>query len=73
MTDSGLILNPKYPYLAAIHDSNVCCSCHGKGCVKVKCPLKCNRHDINTLSEEDREFCLQTLPDGRLQLKRKHH
>lgn len=33
----GLIINPNHPYFVGSPDGIVSCSCHGKGCVAVKC------------------------------------
>lgn len=35
---SGLGVNPKYPFLGASPDGYVTCSCHGKSLIEVKCP-----------------------------------
>lgn len=35
--ESGLIMNPEYPYFTASADGIVSCKCHGKGCVEIKC------------------------------------
>lgn len=35
--ESGLIINGGYPYFAASTDGLVSCSCHGRGCVEIKC------------------------------------
>lgn len=34
--ESGLIINPKFPYFAASPDGLVTCDCHGEGCVVIK-------------------------------------
>jgi len=33
----GLIINPRRPYFVGSPDGIVSCSCHGKGCVAIKC------------------------------------
>lgn len=33
----GLIINPRLPYFVGSPDGIVSCSCHGKGCVAIKC------------------------------------
>lgn len=33
----GLIINPRLPYFVGSPDGVVSCSCHGKGCVAIKC------------------------------------
>ena len=36
---SGLVINPKYPYIGASPDGVVSCMCCGDGLLKIKCPL----------------------------------
>lgn len=36
--ESGLIINPKYPYFAVSSDGLLSCDCHVKVCVEIKCP-----------------------------------
>ncbi len=35
--ECGLIINPRLPYFVGSPDGIVSCSCHGKGCVVIKC------------------------------------
>ena len=36
VVDSGLRLNPKWPYMGATPDGVVMCSCHGSGACEIK-------------------------------------
>lgn len=36
---SGLVLNPKYPHMAASPDGICQCTCCGIGCIEIKCPF----------------------------------
>ena len=36
--DSGLIINPNYPYIGASPDAIVECKCCGIRCLEIKCP-----------------------------------
>lgn len=33
----GLIINPKIPYFAGSNDGIISCTCHGNGCLEIKC------------------------------------
>ena len=37
-SDSGTIIDEKYPFLSASPDQIICCKCCGKGLVEIKCP-----------------------------------
>ena len=37
--ESGLIIRPDLPFLGASPDAISHCTCHGSGCVEVKCPF----------------------------------
>ena len=39
---SGLVVNPKHPFLGASPDEYVICSCHGKSLIEVKYPYQCH-------------------------------
>lgn len=38
VNNSGLIINPKFPFIGASPDGIICCDCCGKGCLEIKCP-----------------------------------
>lgn len=64
--DSGLVINPKYPFLGASPDAVASCHCCGEIVVEIKCPY-CRR-DKSISDEID---CLEKI-DGQLRLKRCH-
>ena len=64
--DSGLVLNPEWPFLGASPDGTVHCDCCGSGVVEIKCPY-CHRHD----SALEYQSCLVDNGDH-LQLDRSH-
>ncbi|XP_014675741.1 PREDICTED: uncharacterized protein LOC106815748 [Priapulus caudatus] len=67
LTNSGLVMNPAYPFMGATQDSLVSCDCCGDGCVEVKCPCR------KDFAEIDSRFCLEKVDEeGKLQLKRTH-
>jgi len=41
--------------------------------VEIKCPYKCLRNSMESLAENDAEFCLGLTPTGELRLKRDHN
>jgi len=36
----GLLISKSKPFVAASSDGTVVCSCCGKGCLEIKCPLQ---------------------------------
>ena len=66
LLDSGLVLNPEWPFLGASPDGTVHCDCCGSGVVEIKCPY-CHRHD----SAIENQPCLVDNGD-RLQLDCSH-
>ncbi|XP_038128927.1 uncharacterized protein LOC119775105 [Cyprinodon tularosa] len=65
LSQSGFIINPKFPQVGASPDAIVLCTCCGKGCVEIKCPFK---YRDNTILEAcrsgDKNFCLEMV-DGK--------
>ena len=69
MSESGLVLTEKNPFIGALPDSNVDCSCCGSGLLEVKCPssIKCEKpfHEnlsFLTLGENDKVTLKQNHP-----------
>ena len=70
--DSGLLINPNWPFIGASPDGIVSCACCGKGTLEIKCPY-CHRGDsIESAASEDSKFCLQAASDGTLHLIHSH-
>ena len=67
---SGLVVNPKYPFLGASPDGYVTCSCHGKSLIEVKCPYRCHDKSLEA-AVNDKDFCL-TVEDGEYYLDKDH-
>ena len=64
--DSGLLINPNWPFIGASPDGVVSCACCGKGTLEIKCPY-CHRVESLASAASDGKFCLQASSDG------KHH
>lgn len=69
VTDSGIVINPEYPYLGASPDAIVHCNCCGEGCLEIQCPY-CTR-DKKLDENVDSTSCLEIV-DGKLCLKKSH-
>ena len=64
--DTGLVINPLYPFMGASPDGKVTCDCCDDVLVEIKCPF-CKRSESVT----DDIDCLQSV-DGQLTLNRDH-
>ena len=71
VSDSGLVIHPQYPYLGASPDGCICCECCGRGVLEVKCPFSCRNQTFLEASSKS-SFCLNTTPDGKFYLDKKH-
>ena len=71
ITDSGLVINPRWPFIAASPDGVINCDCHGKGVLEIKCPFTHRHETITEAVINDSNFCLEEL-GGSLQLDHKH-
>ncbi|KAK7886436.1 hypothetical protein WMY93_026057 [Mugilogobius chulae] len=60
--DSGLWLNPKWPYMGSSPDGIVTCDCHGTGICEIKCPYSQQDEDNLRLCAGKKNFCL--INDG---------
>lgn len=69
--DSGLVLNPKWPYIGASPDGIISCECCGRGTLEIKCPYCHQGESIDTAATHDKAFCLKKI-DGSLSLDKKH-
>ena len=65
---AGLFLHLDDPYIGASPDRIVCCDCHGKGVLEVKCPF-CMK---DGLPDNDKENIFMVLKDGKWTLKHDH-
>lgn len=64
--DSGLVINPEYPYIGATPDGIASCLCCGEVILEIKCPY-CARDS----SIDESVTCLEKT-DGKLSLDRSH-
>ena len=70
---SGLVINPKYPYIGASPDRVVSCMCCGDGLLEIKCPFK--YRDKSPTDEEalnDKNYCLVRNNHGVIHLSPTH-
>ena len=68
--ESGLILNPQYPFLGASPDGVVSDDCCGVGCLEIKCPHTFRKLSIDAMTKAD--TCLKKDENGNTQLKTNH-
>lgn len=67
----GLILHPSYPFIGAIPNGIVNCSCCGTGTLEIKCPFQCKEQSFEKVVETQSSFCLEK-ENGFLKLKDNH-
>ncbi|KAM4537015.1 uncharacterized protein PAE49_021422 [Odontesthes bonariensis] len=67
---SGLQINPAFPFLGASPDGLVSCACCGDGLLEIKCPFSGKDVGLQAAAE-NRGFCLQ-LSNGAYNLQRDH-
>ena len=70
ITNSGLVINPKWPYMGASPDAILDCSCCGKGILEIKCPYS-HRYETIQDAVQDKGFCLKER-DGLIKLDCTH-
>ena len=71
VTEVGLFVSVKYPFLAASPDGLVECACHGKGCLEIKCTWTHRDKTVKTAAEAP-GTCLTVTSDKSLKLKTSH-
>ena len=54
--ESGLILDPMYPFVGASPDGVITCTCCGTGVLEIKCPYSCKNKGLKEVSEEKSWF-----------------
>ncbi|KAK2559691.1 hypothetical protein P5673_017779 [Acropora cervicornis] len=69
--ESGFFISTEYGFLGATPDGLVSCKCCGNGVIEIKCPF-CQKDKDLTECMKDKNFCLESTPDGKHQLKRNH-
>ena len=71
VTDSGLVINPQWPYMGASPDGIIECKCCGKGVLEVKCPYSHREESVLSAALNDNKFCLK-MDNGELHLSHEH-
>ena len=71
LSESGLVINPKWPFIGASPDGVISCSCCGKGVLEIKCPYSHQNAHIQDAASQDSRFCLKKV-DGSLRLDNSH-
>ena len=71
ISDSGLVVHERYPYLGATPDGCISCDCCGFGVLEIKCPFSCTDKSFLEASD-DTTFCLGHADDGSFFLKKLH-
>ena len=70
VSDSGLVINPQWPYIGASPDGIVECTCHGKRVLEIKCPY--SHRGETVLSATLNDTNLKRDDDGALHLDPGH-
>lgn len=70
LQSAGLQVSTKFPYLGALPDGIISCSCCGTGLLEIKCPYKYRNCDIKSISDSD--FYLQLNQSGQWELDTQH-
>lgn len=73
--ESGLWIHPDHPHIGASPDAISSCSCHGSGCVEIKCPFCARDAKLSEAINYGAKLCLK-MPannsDGALTLCQNH-
>ena len=72
VSESGLVINPAWPYIGASPDGLLSCQCCGLGVVEVKCPYSQKGRTLAEAMCSGQPFCLEVAADGSFQLSRSH-
>ena len=70
VTSSGLVINPKWPFMGASPDAILECSCCGRGVLEIKCPYS-HRYKRIQDAMQDKSFYLKES-DGTVKLDSSH-
>ena len=70
ISDSGLVIDLKYPFMGESPDGLVVCTCCGKGVLEIKCPYSCKTKSFEERAKE-KDFFLERSGDH-LTLKHSH-
>jgi len=68
----GLVISDSHPFMAASPDRLFSCTCHGLGCIEVKCPFKHRFVTVDTAILADKSFPVEKDESGKYFLKKSH-
>ena len=63
VTDGGIVINPKWPFIGASPGGIIDCYCCGKGVLEIKCPYSHRHESIEAAAGNDPNFCLKKDED----------
>ena len=72
LSDSGLVINPLWPYSGAFPNGIVECNCCSKHVLEIKCPYSHRSETIKSAAANDVNFCLKIDENGELHLDPEH-
>ena len=72
IADSGLVINPQWPFVAATPDGIVDCKCCGKCVLEIKCPYSHHDESVESATSKDKSFSLKKDDEGSLHLDHGH-
>ena len=62
IAETGLIIEPLYPFMGASPDAVVSCTYCGNGVLEVKCPFSCKDKDFQSVANSNSNFfCMQMM------------
>ena len=62
IAETGLIIEPLYPFMGASPDAVVSCTCCGNGVLEVKCPFSCKDKDFQSVANSNSNFfCMKMM------------
>ena len=59
VTDSGMVINPQWPFIAASPDGIIDCFCCRKGVLEIKCPYSHRNETVESAVSNDSSFYLK--------------
>lgn len=70
--NSGMVINPLWPFIGASPDGTITCKCCGRGVLEIKCPYCYRGLSIEAAATEDNKFCLKKSANSTFHLDPKH-
>ena len=56
IANTGLIIEPLYPFMGASPDAVISCTCCGRGVLEMKCPFTCKDKDFLSVANNNSNF-----------------